>query len=456
VVPGQINQHAGPLHRAKDPQRRTRSGWPASAAIPNTVKSTSAATAGSEQAWTAPASAAAWGPWRAARLRRFLTGISQRVPFYRDLWREAGVDVRGIHGPQDLAQLPTIAKSALLARPVEDRVDPRHARGRIVKDSTSGSTGQPFQMWFNPRTLRHRRIRAWYALFQSGYRPGQRVLKICHDAASGAHRPLKLASLTRWAYADLYLDEPAMLSAYAAARPHVLYGPLSSLVGLAQRLQESSQITHRPHLIVSSGEQLTVPYRRLLRDSFGVDVTDFYGITEFGLVLWRLANSITYSADTQHFFIEYLPAEGAGPYERLVVTDLTGGVMPLIRYDTGDLVRRDKGLPGEPIVELAGREMDFLLLPDGSSLSPYQVEVCIEQIPGIAQFRVRQQRDLSIDLELLPDAAHGAEVIAQASEALRTLFCGTLAVRAVRCTEPIATVHGKFRPIHSLARRTAD
>ena len=113
-----------------------------------------------------------------AQLRQLLQETARYVPFYRGLWERAGIDVNKLHLPRDLARLPVIRKADLLACPPEARLDARFLGRRIVAESTSGSTGQPFDMRIDARSLRRRRYRFLRALMGVGYFPGQRLMLI--------------------------------------------------------------------------------------------------------------------------------------------------------------------------------------------------------------------------------------------------------------------------------------
>ena len=84
-----------------------------------------------------------------------------------------------------------------------------------------------------------------------------------------------------------------------------------------------------------------------------------YSMSELGLVAYSKPGFPGYQVLTDEFHVELLPATPGkrGELERLVVTDLEPGAMPLIRFDTGDLVHRDAsrglGTAGAPTSALA-------------------------------------------------------------------------------------------------------
>jgi phenylacetate-CoA ligase len=273
----------------------------------------------------------------AIQLRRMIMEAAEHVPFYRRHWREAGVDLTRIYSSVPLEFLPVVTRADLLNAPPEERLDQRF-RGSLDK-----------------RTLQRQRARFWRALRDVGYAPGERVMIISDDALPTG------ASLMRWTRVDTSLDDEAMLATYSKIRPGVLYGPLALLTRLATRLAASTEPRWQPRLVVSTAEQLTDAKRVLLESTYGAKVADFYSTPEQGLIAYSRPGIAGYRSFDDEFVIDSLhavPGKGAG---RLIVTDLVPSAMPLIRFDTGDVVTRDFAARGTtfapaPIASFSQRE----------------------------------------------------------------------------------------------------
>lgn len=382
-------------------------------------------------------------------LERLVTDTARHVPFYRSHWASAGVDVGRLSLPRDFASLPIVRKSDLLAAGVEARLDDRRRRAELISDTTSGSSGQPFEVLIDLSAMRRRRLRFLRALVGAGYRPGERLMLVAsrHTTSIGAR-------LLGWRYASLKQGEDALAAQYARARPAVLYGPLSSLLALADRLTTQQRGRHRPRLVVTTAEELTAAQRRTLDRAFGARIADFYGMTEVGLVGWRSGEEGPYRLPAPNLLLEFLPCAADDALERLVVTDLSGGAMPLVRYETGDLVRRDRSLPGAPIVRIAGREIDCLRLPGGGRVSPYRITTSLEVLEGVDQYQVVQNRDLSVEVFIRTVAADSAPIFERARRAVNHVCDGALRleVKAMAASDGTAR---KLRPVRCLAGETA-
>jgi len=139
--------------------------------------------------------------------------------------------------------------------------------------------------------------------------------------------------------------------------------------------------------VLSSYEYLSVVHRRLLEQVFKVPVFDLYGSTETGHLLMEMEPGLMASSHATAYLEILTPGnQGVG---RLVVTTLTNDFMPLIRYDIGDLAR--KNISGNRTrYELHGRARDALLDTHGRRVTVRQVDQCLMGIEGIAHYQLHQ------------------------------------------------------------------
>ena len=374
------------------------------------------------------------------RLRRAVAEAGRHVALYRDLWRGANLDA-------DPQQLPLLDKARVRAAPPAERVHDGRGDRRLTSELSSGSSGEPLTIHSDSAALLARRFAFLRALIRCGYRPGHCLLLL----TSRKRRRSLGSALARWHFASVGEDTAALVKRAAKLRPQVLYGPLSTLELVAEQLLE-----HLPRLptlkfVISTAEQLTAERQRTLERAFGVPIADFYGLAEFGLVAYRPPGSRAYVPARSSLVFEYLAVAHDRAVEQLVISDLAERTSPLLRYDTGDFVRRDTSRVDRPVVEFAGRAFDCILLPNGERISPYRIDVALEDLPDLKAFEVVQQADLSIDItiDVAPREAERMRrsVAAQLTPVLGHAMPFRIAAGAVR-RPPGGT---KFRPIRSLA-----
>ena len=195
--------------------------------------------------------------------------------------------------------------------------------------------------------------------------------------------------------------------------------------------------------VLCSYEFVSVVHRRILERVFRVPVFNLYGSTETGHLLMEDENGeMKPGYDTA--FLEIMKADRDGVGE-LVVTTLTNEYMPLLRYRIGDLAERRSQPYGTSFV-IHGRARDALRAGDGRRVTPWQVDQCFVELPGILHYELRQSENGGCVLRFVPDGAGPAEAeLHRVTSRLETL----LGSRAEIATEPMPVLvpasSGKFR-----------
>lgn len=381
------------------------------------------------------------------RMAPLLANTWQRIPAYQALWRQAGINSPALEIAcvADFQRLPVITKQDLRRFPLQERCDRRVYLKRAAIERSGGSTGEPFEIPLDSVTRLRRRWRFLRGLTACGYRPGQRLMLL------NTRGPSRVFRMANWFSVNLSLGEKELADSYRRIRPHVVYGPLNTLRILAHGLEAAGARAPLPRTVVSTAEQMTAADRRSLADAFGTDPADFYGMSECGLLAWRVGGRDRYTVSSRDFLLEFLPSAPDSDLERLVITDLAGGAMPLIRFDTGDLVCRNRARADAPIIAFTGRQVDCLRLPNGHLVSPYLITLALEQVGGMERYQVCQREDLSLDVTLWIPHSAADQVLAGTREALRGLLEGTVPIRVHRGKDAPPAGARKFRPVRSEA-----
>ncbi|MCZ6463813.1 MAG: hypothetical protein O7A09_05705 [Proteobacteria bacterium] len=324
------------------------------------------------------------------------------MPFYREHWDAAGVTPEAIRSLDDLDRLPVVSKREMQAAGPEAITSTAFDPTSLVSARTSGSSGRPFTVRFDPRWLSVRRAMFARALMAAGYRPGRRLLML---TGGDKRQP---PAWYRWRYAS-YKEEPArLLDELERFRPFALYGWVTPLRELARHALETGRPPyHRPSVIVTTAETLDAATRRLLHETFGARVFELYGLTEMGTAAAPCPSTST-STGVFHLaedvclteFRELPEGTAEGGATPLVMTNLELYATPFIRFDTGDLGVPRSASGGERcscgrslarIERIEGRLVDSIRLGSGRMISPFQLTIELERIPGIDRYQVIQE-----------------------------------------------------------------
>jgi phenylacetate-CoA ligase len=117
-------------------------------------------------------------------------------------------------------------------------------------------------------------------------------------------------------------------------------------------------------IITIGSENITKKQKNIIESAFNAKVYQHYGLSE------RVANiseniNGELLPDNDFCYIEYDHIEN-NKY-RLIGTNFSNTAFPLIRYDTGDIIKL--GSRGE-IIEIEGRMADYVTLPNGNRFGP--------------------------------------------------------------------------------------
>jgi len=191
--------------------------------------------------------------------------------------------------------------------------------------------------------------------------------------------------------------------------------------------------------ILCSYEFVSVVHRKILERVFGVPVFNLYGSTEAGHLLIENESGEMRVCE-ENVFYEIINADENGIGE-LLVTTLTNEIMPLLRYQVGDLVQRDRK---SHLVH--GRVRDALRRSDGQRVTTLEVDRCFEDVSGIAHYQLRQSELGVCDLQFIPDAmVIDAGDLARLTARLANLLGHQNEIRAVAVEKLPPQTSGKFR-----------
>jgi phenylacetate-CoA ligase len=320
-----------------------------------------------------------------------------RVPFYRRRLDAAGVG-------DDALMMEQCPRQVLEALAPATKAELRLAGGDVLlggrvrpewrSSSSSGSTGEPFRVYYEPRAWATLKILVKLrARTACGTSPFDRV------ALLDAVRPSDSTSALGGQVVRISILQPAAQVAdqLAAFAPDTIYGLPSALLEAGQELRRRGTGLE-VRRIFTSGELLRPAVRLAIADAFAAPVYDVYGSSETKEIAWECpAGGMHINADVVR--LEVLD-DANRPVPRgiegnLVATLLLNRAMPLLRYRLGDrgslLEQRCAcGHPFPLLGVVTGRRADMLVLEGGRRVSPYALTCAMEQVGDVLRYQVTQ------------------------------------------------------------------
>lgn len=331
----------------------------------------------------------------------------KHVQMYRELYSQIGYEVGAIRSFADFESLPVLTRSILNSWQDDDRL----SQGRKARDTyfvgTSGSSGKSLKVYYDQNAAIVETLESFkqYASYLGGYLPPERWIYNIHmsrgwlSSLDGSYRTFTLNEIPSHSALVEHLDklQPIIL----CALPSHLWelAPIGDLRRFGVRA------------ISTNSEQSSRIERDKLADIFRVPVFDEYSSVELGVIGYECPAG-HYHVNEEGLHIELLDADSSG-FGRVVATDLRSWVMPLIRYDQGDLARWDES-PGKCLCstegarfkEIRGRADDYFLRSDGSKISSATLLNLVDTLftgpdSTLQEFRLIQQTTDKIRFEFV-------------------------------------------------------
>ncbi|MBN1566426.1 MAG: phenylacetate--CoA ligase family protein [Acidobacteria bacterium] len=362
--------------------------------------------------------------------------------FYRRLWDEAGFDPGSFKGIADLHHLPPLTKPQL-KEPASLLREKPPARGRMVWHTTSGSSGEPFELvrsWHEERFLTV--IRYWM-MRNLGTRPTFREARIRVPADfdwldDWLLRLLNSLGLQRSRIFSCYEPPDSLWRQMAAYAPDVLRGYSETVARVARYGLDKGLRNIRPRFVLVGGEVCTRLMRQQISEAFHAPVYETYATTEVNLIGWSCPQSGLLHICDPSVIVEVLDDEGRpvaeGEPGSLVVTALHLRVMPFVRFMVGDRVVKGPapcpcGAPFGTLRSIDGREIDRLKLSNGSTLHAYELLNILLEF-GLAdgwmrQYQLVQDEPGAIEVRIWPLRPPGPGVVEEIATRLEQRTSGT-------------------------------
>jgi phenylacetate-CoA ligase len=355
-------------------------------------------------------------------LRRLLAHAVAHSPFHRQ--RLAGTAVADIE-PADLAGLPVMTKTDMMAAPddvftdrrltlgaVEQALaatgsEPVPVLGRYLALATGGSTGRRGVFVFDPAAKAEfilSIIRPLLARLHAagGIPPGGLSMAMV-GAGSAVHATGAAAAETigpdtplRVLPVPVTMPLRQIVDRLNALQAPALIGYASALGRLAAE-QNARRLRIAPAVIISTSETLLPEARREITAAFGVPVINSFASTE-GLMGSSAPGDDVLSFNSDMCIIELVDAGnrpvGPGvPSAKVLVTNLYNLAQPLIRYELADsfVLEPSAGGPGHMLARVHGRA-DEVFHYQAGDLHPHVIRSVMLRSPEVADYQVRQTR----------------------------------------------------------------
>jgi phenylacetate-CoA ligase len=334
------------------------------------------------------------------RLRKLVGHLYHNVPFYNNWFKTNGFDPSNINILDDLRVLPILTKDDIRKNDNLFRASNLPMQ-RFIRMNSSGSTGEPFKYLISNDAYSMKyaaAIRGWYWM---GYRLGDYYAKLSQNTRSSLFKKLQdMFNSCLYIYIpDLSLPTlREVIKTIENKKPEFVRCYPDPLFFMARILQMDNRYIHGIKAINTTGNILTDEARKTIEERFSCPVYDSYS-AEGSAIFSQSPERLHYLGSSEYAITEILDNNGnevkPGETGFHVTTDLWNLSMPLIRYNTQDMVVKTKVIDGRErqltaLDRIIGRENDILVTPSGNMLIVHLFTIYFEYFDSIRQFQIEQ------------------------------------------------------------------
>ena len=408
---------------------------------------------------------------QAKMLRLIVTWSYDTVPYYRDSMDMVGVSPDEIRSVEDLTKLPIFTKRDIQESP-ERFLSTQANPGDMKHTVTSGTTGTPLNLYRDRRVDPLGQATWWQMLDWVGASPFDPVLYLMlQPGRDHSHRTRKPVprNLIRAVKGDEYLPIDLLLERKTRevldwvekANPVVITGYPSLLHILAQMvIQSGSSLRARPIAVFYHSEQMADDTRILIQEAFQVPILSRYGAMEFSAMVAYTCPQGKWHVNSQGFIVEIVDGEFGNRtgepanHGRIIITDLRNHVMPILRYEIGDIgwtkaavARCTCGRQGLQLGGIEGRGSDYVVTPSGYRTPALLLQRSMRlQADLFWEYQFRQEYPSLLEVWVIPKSDYTPDLAAELASTVETYFNHELQVR-VKVVDLIPREPSGKRPI---------
>jgi phenylacetate-CoA ligase len=352
-------------------------------------------------------------------LRRIISHSYETVPYYTSLMKNLGLTPDDIRNTEDIAKFPVLHRADIEAAG-DKLVSGKFCRMFLRTAHTGGTTGARLtlkrDLWSigNEHAFVRRQF-DWAGIGLSD-RCAYMMARVIASTARKTEKPYVYdAAMKELTLSTFHLSEqtiPVYAKAIADYDIKALVSHPSAAYILAKGcLDKNIRITL--NAVLTTAETIDQGRKDTISKAFGCKVYDFYGGSERVCYIQTCEHG-TYHIIPEYGLTELIPAGSPNDGSfRIVATGFWNMAMPLIRYDTGDLVLPSVGNckcgRAFPMVnKIVGRESNILITRSGATLGTSIIEAIMENIlfamqkmPVLEGQVIQESRD-AMTLEYVP------------------------------------------------------
>ena len=312
------------------------------------------------------------------RLQSLINYVYDYIPYYKEAMHSAKIKPDDIRTQEDLSKFPVIKKIDVIKNYQKfQTTHPAFKDKNVVEIETSGSTGTPLKIRLANSAFQYDYANNWRQRRWNGVNIGDRIAsfngRVIIDPNKNHGKLWRKNYSFNQTFFSLHHLNNETINRYVNYLLNTDFdyfnGYPSSIVLLADFIHEN-KINYKSRslkYIHTSSETLYDIHRERIEKAFKTKISDRYSNAESVCSLAECKKG-RYHLNAEDSILEVINIKNN--IGKMICTGLNNYVMPLIRYDIGDLIEQDSvtcscGLQTPSFKRIIGREDDVIKTPDG-------------------------------------------------------------------------------------------
>jgi|GEM_PF-5896481 phenylacetate-CoA ligase len=335
--------------------------------------------------------------WHFNKMKTMVTYTYENVEYYHKLYEDAGFHPSVLKKPEDLEKIPVADKDDYRCVPLEKRVSSAKKARKIIRLSTSGSSGKPLTLLSDTAELAKQRVKWFYAMGKYGYSPFDLIVHIFRSGTSQSEPIWSKFGIFRREIISVLEPPQKIFKKVREFNPDILVANRSFFLMMIDEFLKQG-VNIRPKFIINIGEVLYPKDYEKIVSYFGVPILNIYSSVECGNIAYTCPEGNRLHLHHESIFINYFRDT-----EKVIITNYENYVCPFVNYDLGDIAKISFGdcccgLSSPYISKISGKDNDFIYLKDGTRIWYQFFNVVVKSFDEVNQFKIVQHRDGSIDV----------------------------------------------------------
>lgn len=389
------------------------------------------------------------------------------VPYYREVFDGLKLKPDDVKTAADLPKLPILDKETVRRR-FDDLLSKGWPAGRFLPGHTGGTTGKSLRLAYDVDTPPWQ----WAVTWRQRMRFGLEVSDPFIVFAGRSVVPLTTLRPPIWrrnwpmhqTYVSVHhltRQNMAPLVEYLQRRQVPFYSGYPSALYLVAEylLDKGIRLPHPPRIVVTASETVLPHQRKAIEAAFGADVADLYGTSEQCGTISECEKH-GYHVDMEFGVVEFLPGPGLdGDTRRIICTGLRNPLLPLIRYDIGDLATLAPrpcpcGRQSPGVLRIDGRIESYIVTPDGRQLG--RLDFLFKDSDQVQEAQLIQEDPGRLIMKVVKRTGYTADDEQQLMRVTRHYLGEAIEVDIQYVDQIPREANGKFRQIVSRVLQNRD